>query len=68
MAVQAGESLSYVAVGFEDGSNYAAVRVMSTGELYVALVDAQNTLGQGTGWRDYGIDQSTGHLSQCIEC
>lgn len=61
---QASESLSYLAVGLEDGSNYAVVRVMGTGELYIALVDAQNSLGQGTGWRDYHIDETTGEHSE----
>merc|ERR1740117_83406 len=58
--VKAAESISYMALALEDGSNYAVTRVMATGELYISVTDAQNTLGQGNEWTDYGIDQATG--------
>lgn len=51
-----------MALALEDGSNYAVTRVMATGELYISVTDAQNTLGQGNEWTDYGIDKSTGHV------
>ena len=51
-----------MALALEDGSNYAVTRVMATGELYISVTDAQNTLGQGNEWTDYGIDKATGHV------
>lgn len=54
-------NVPFLGVGLEDGSVYV---VINNGEsMYVTIRDAQNILGQGTDWRNYGIDASTGTRS-----
>eukprot|EP00658_Telonema_sp_P-2_P048842 TRINITY_DN37144_c0_g1_i1.p1 TRINITY_DN37144_c0_g1~~TRINITY_DN37144_c0_g1_i1.p1 ORF type:complete len:981 (-),score=186.91 TRINITY_DN37144_c0_g1_i1:40-2982(-) len=54
------DNVPFVGIGFEDGTFLDATRSSSTGELTTHVRDAQDVLGKGTDYIEYGVDSSTG--------